>query len=135
MRSYKLALFYGFLVWVIPFIVTFLIFPIRTSNRALFESIMPVVITISVVFFTNIYFRKLNKNFLREGLIVGIIWLVISIAIDLLMFMQGPMKMSFSNYIMDIGLTYLIIPTITIGFGYLIEKRQFSCSGHITAVI
>lgn len=124
MKLIKQILIYGFLVWLIPFVFAFLIFPIHESNRPLFESLMPDVITICVVFFANFYFRKLSKNFLKEGLIVGIIWLGISIAIDLLMFIQGPMKMTFVNYVMDIGLTYLIIPTITIGFGYLLEKRQ-----------
>ena len=124
MKSIKKTLFYGFLIWLIPFATAFLIFPIHESNRALFESIMPVVVTICVVFFANVYLRKSHENFLREGMLIGIIWLVMSFAIDLAMFMQGPMKMSFLDYVMDIGLTYLIMPIITIGFGYLLKKRQ-----------
>jgi hypothetical protein len=31
--------------------------------------------------------------------------------------------MPFPDYMMDIGLTYLIIPTITIGFGSVLEKK------------
>ncbi|MEK6615489.1 MAG: hypothetical protein AABZ32_05175 [Bacteroidota bacterium] len=124
MKSIKKTLLYGFLIWLIPFATAFLIFPIHESNRALFESIMPVVVTICVVFFANVYLRKSHENFLREGMLIGIIWLVMSFAIDLAMFMQGPMKMSFLDYVMDIGLTYLIMPIITIGFGYLLKKRQ-----------
>ena len=123
MKSIKKTLFYGFLIWLIPFIIAFLIFPIRESNRALFESIMPVVITASVVFFAYLYFKKVDSNFVKEGVMLGITWLAISFVIDLAMFMQEPMKMSFSDYIMDIGLTYLIIPTITIGFGYLTKTK------------
>ena len=123
MKSIKKTLFYGFLIWLIPFITAFLIFPIRESNRALFESIMPIVITVSVVFFAYLYFKKLDNNFVKEGAMLGIIWLAISFVIDLAMFMQGPMKMPFADYIMDIGLTYLIIPTITIGFGYLRKTK------------
>jgi len=123
MKSIKRTLFYGFLIWLIPFIVAFLIFPIRESNRALFESIMPVVITISVAFFAYQYFKKLDNNFVKEGVMLGLIWLMISFVIDLVMFMQGPMKMTFTDYIMDIGLTYLIIPAITIGFGYLSKSK------------
>ena len=123
MKSIKRTLFYGFLIWLIPFVVAFLIFPIRESNRALFESIMPVVITISVAFFAYQYFKKLDNNFVKEGVMLGLIWLMISFVIDLVMFMQGPMKMTFTAYIMDIGLTYLIIPAITIGFGYLSKSK------------
>jgi hypothetical protein len=124
MKSIKKTLLYGFLIWLIPFIIAFLIFPIRESNRALFESIMPIAITICVVFFAAVYFKKLEDNFLKEGVLIGIVWLVMSFGIDLIMFMQGPMKMSFINYAMDIGLTYLIIPTITVGFGYLLNKNE-----------
>ena len=123
MKSIKKTLLYGFLIWLIPFIVAFLIFPVRESNRALFESIMPVVITFSVLFFAYHSFKRLDNNFVKEGVMLGIIWLAISFIIDLTMFMQGPMKMSFVDYSMDIGLTYLIIPTITIGFGYVKTEK------------
>ena len=94
MKSIKKTLLYGFLIWLIPFVVAFLIFPIRESNRALFESIMPVVITISVAFFAYQYFKKLDNNFVKEGVMLGLIWLAISFVIDLVMFMQGPDRKS-----------------------------------------
>jgi len=124
MKSIKKALLYGFLVWLIPFIVAILLSSVRKHNRPLFESLMPVVITISVVPFLILYFSKLQAHFLKEAVLLGIIWLAISLILDLLLFMEGPMKMSFADYMMDIGLTYLMIPTISIGFGYLLEKRR-----------
>lgn len=124
MKSYKLALFYGFLIWVIPFVVAILIFPLREVERPLFESIMPVVVTLSTVLFSVLYFNKVEANFIKEGVLIGVLWFAVSIVIDLLMFMQGPMKMAFIDYIKDIGLTYLIIPIVTIGSGYLIERKR-----------
>ena len=124
MKSLKLALLYGFLLWLIPFVVAILIFPVRTSSRALFESIMPVVLTACVVLFLNLYFRRLEAGFLKEGLMLGVIWFAISLVLDLLMFMWGPMKMTFAEYMMDIGLAYLIFPIVTIGSGHLIKKRR-----------
>ena len=32
--------------------------------------------------------------------------------------------MSLVDYLMDIGITYLIFPAITIGMGHLLEQRQ-----------
>lgn len=119
MRSIKTAIFYGFLVWLIPFVVAIFIFPIRQADRALFESIMPVVLTLSIVVFSVKYFRVVNGNYLTEAVRLGLVWLVISLGIDLLLFMQGPMKMTPLDYFKDIGLIYLIIPVVTIGFGYL----------------
>lgn len=124
MKSFKTAVFYGFVVWAIPFAVAFLIFSLKETNRPLFESIMPVAVVFSVVVFAKLYFKKVDKNYLQEGISLGLVWLVINLAIDLLMFMQGPMKMSFLDYISDIGVTYLIIPTVTVGFGGLLEKKS-----------
>ena len=123
MKSIRKTLVYGFLVWAIPFVVAILIFPLRATERPLFESIMPVVVTVSTVLFSNLYLKNVEAAFVKEGILLGLSWLTISLVIDLLMFMQGPMKMSFADYARDIGLTYLIIPTITIGFGFLLEKR------------
>lgn len=119
----KKALLYGFFIWLIPFIVAVLIFPIHESNRIFFESIMPVVVTLSAVLFSVRYFRSVESNFISEGVKLGALWFGISIVIDFFMFSSGPMKMPLSEYVMDIGFTYLIIPAITIGFGYLLEKK------------
>lgn len=124
MKSPKIALLYGFLLWLIPFIVAFLIFPLRESGSPLFETIMPVVLTACVVFFSDLYFKNLETDFLREGIMLGVVWFGISLVLDLLMFMWGPMRMSFIDYMLDIGLTYLIFPIVTIGLGYFIDLRE-----------
>lgn len=115
---------YGFLIWLIPFVVSVLIFPIHETNRPFFESIMPVVGTLCTVGFLILYFSRLNARFLRAGVIVGLIWLAISLVIDSFLFLWGgPMQMTLAEYMMDIGLTYLAIPIITIGAGYMLEHK------------
>lgn len=126
MNRYSRMAIFGFLVWLGPFLISFLIFPIHAANRPLFESIMPVAIAACAVFFSVIYLGRLQSGFFREGVLLGISWPAISIALDLPLFLAGPMKMSLPDYVMDIGLTYLIIPVITSGFGYLL---QVSSSG------
>jgi hypothetical protein len=116
-------LLYGFLLWLIPFIVGFLVFPLRESERPLFETIMAVTVTLAVVVLSVLYFGKTDGGYFKEGVKIGILWFLISIAIDLLMFMWGPMKMSFRDYMFDIGSTYLIYPTVTVGFGYLLQRK------------
>ncbi len=125
MKSIKKGILFGFLVWVIPFVMAILIFPIRNNDRPLFESIMPMVVVLCVVIFTCLYFQKLQGRLLREGIILGVVWLAISLVLDLILFMpDSPMHLSFIDYLKDIGLTYLMIPAITIGFGYLLEKKR-----------
>lgn len=79
---------------------------------------MPVVVAITVVLLGITYFKTGIANFLKEGLLIE----------DMLVFnmyfngffafpITSPMQMSITNYTMDIGLTYLIIPTVTVGNG------------------
>ncbi|MGF7119468.1 hypothetical protein [Methanobacterium oryzae] len=123
MNKYLKIAIFGFLVWLIPFAVSFIIFPLKTTMRPLFESIMPLVLTIIVITLAYYYIKNLDANFVKEGLLIGIIWFIISIVIDLFMFLPAsPMQMNFADYMMDIGLTYVIIPVITIGMGLMANK-------------
>ena len=123
-KNLKIILF-GFLVWLIPFLVAFVIFPLRTSMRPLFESIMPLTLTIVVVILAYYYLKNIEANFVKEGVIIGITWFIIDIAIDLVMFLPAsPMQMSLGDYMMDIGLTYVMIPVITIGLGYMAKNKS-----------
>lgn len=118
MTSIKKVIIYGILVWLIPFVAGFLLFPIHESNRILFESIMPVVVTGAAVLFGYRYLKYVQRPKI-ESFKLGIIWFVISIGIDLPLFLSpSAMQMSLFEYIQDIGLTYLIIPFVAIGLGY-----------------
>ncbi len=119
----KVGLF-GFLTWLIAFAVSVSLSPLRTSQRPLFESIMPVVVTLCAVLFAILYFKKFKGGFLQEGVLVGAAWFIINIVIDLPLFLlEGPMEMSFADYMMDIGVTYLIIPVVTIGIGFALQHK------------
>ena len=79
MKKYlKIALF-GFLIWLIVFLISIALFSIHETQRPLFESIMPVVITACVVFFSILHFRKTEANFLKEGVLLGVIWFAVNI--------------------------------------------------------
>lgn len=124
MNKYLKIVIFGFLVWLVPFAVSFLVFPLKTSMRPLFESIMPLILTIVVVTLTYYYMKNLDVNYVREGILIGIVWYVINIAIDLVMFLPAsPMHMGFADYMMDIGLTYVMIPVITLGMGSLLDAK------------
>jgi hypothetical protein len=120
----KRVLLYGFLLWLIPFIVGFIAFPAKGFFAPLFETIMAITLTLCGAVFAILYFKKLGSDFLRQGVLVGAIWFAMSVLIDLPLFLlDSPMKMSFPNYMMDIGLTYLIYPIVTVGFGLLLAKK------------
>jgi hypothetical protein len=127
LKNIKLALLYGFLIWLIPFLFSFLIFPLHEQDRPFFESIITVVLTSVTIYFSVQYFKKVvSIDTWGEGLVLGLLWMLISIVIDLPIFNFSPIKMAFYMYWKDIGLTYLIIPLITTGFSLIAPKEQKS---------
>ena len=130
MNKYLKTGLFGFLLWLIPFAVSVLIFPLRISQRSLFESIMPVVIAVWTVFFSIFYLLRIKSNFLKEGIFIGIVWLLMSIVLDLMIFIVGPLKMPLWDYATDIAVTYLMIPAITTGFGYLMERARINAGAN-----
>jgi len=68
MDSLRRALAFRFLLWLIHSAISICIFPIRQSNRPLFESTVSVVLAIAIAFL-NVYFRR----FAREGAILGVL--------------------------------------------------------------
>jgi hypothetical protein len=125
LKNVKLAILYGFFIWLVPFILSIIIFPIHEQDRPFFESIMPVVLVSVTVYLAVKYFKKVDSvDTLQEGLIVGVLWMLICIVIDLPLFNYGPMKMPFVNYWKDIGFTYLLIPIITSGFAMIAPKEE-----------
>ena len=125
MTSLRRALILGVLVWLVPFLVAFMIFPLRESSRPLFESIMPVALAAIVVVLAGWYFGRGTQASLREGLLLGVLWLGISVVIDApLMLLGGPMQMTIGEYLGDIGVTYLMIPVITSGMAAALARAS-----------
>jgi hypothetical protein len=117
MASWKLAILFGLVVWLVPFAVAVAIFPLRDSARPLFESIMPVTVAAVVALLAWIYYRRVQRAFVREGFVLGILWLATSLVIDLPLMLSPPIQMSLADYLADVGLTYGLMPIITTAMG------------------
>ena len=114
----KIGLF-GFLTWLIPFAAGFLFYSPQGQlviDALVFKAIMIVTGSITGAVLLVLYFRKIDKNYLPEAIMVGIVWFVLNILLDLLILV--PMsKMAVGNYFAQIGLGYLTIPTMSIAIG------------------
>ena len=115
MASWRRALLYGFLVWLIPFVVALAASPLKESRRPLFESVMAVTLAATVVPLTVLYFRRVRVGRLGEGIRLGLLGLVISVAIDLPLMLSPPVNYTLAEYAADVGLTYLMMPVLTAG--------------------
>jgi len=96
-----------------------MIYSFKLSNSPVFETIMTIALVLIGSIFLILYFKKFNDIDVIEGLKIGILFFIISIIIDLFLFMEGPMKMSFYNYMLDIGLTYSVYPILGAFAGYI----------------
>ena len=120
---WRRALLLGLLVWLIPFLMALAVFPLKESWRSLFESIMPVTLAATIVGCTGWYLRRPGDFRLREGVLVGLVWMLISMAIDLPLMLSPPISYTLSEYLADVGLTYLMIPVITSGMALATGRR------------
>lgn len=122
-KSLKIALF-GFLTWLIPFVVSFFFYSKEGQpliDIFLFKSIMIVVGSLTAASLLVLYFRGLKKDYLKEGVIVGLAWFAINIIMDLAVLV--PMSgMSIGSYFAQIGLRYIIIPTMSTAMGYVADS-------------
>ncbi|MGA2967848.1 MAG: hypothetical protein ABSD69_01580 [Candidatus Levyibacteriota bacterium] len=123
MQAIKSAFIYGFLLWLIPFLASVVIFPLKKTDAAFYQSSLGVISIIVLVILTVHYFKKTQGN-LKEGIFLGLIFLLISLFFDFFFFIWGPIKMPLVAYIKEIGIGYLVYPVITIGFGYLLSHQK-----------
>jgi hypothetical protein len=121
-RAPSVALF-GLLSWAIPFVAAFAFFGPGGKlmvPQPLFKSAMVVIGGTVGVALLVLVFRRIAPT-RANGLIVGLYWLVINLVLDFLVLL--PMSgMGAGDYLMDIGLRYLLLPVIAVGMGMVGER-------------
>jgi hypothetical protein len=125
MKSIKKALGLGFLSWLIPFLFSFLFFTPKGElliNQLLFKNIMFVTATWFSAFLIIKYFKTVDKNYVKEGWLLGGLWLLINIVLDLVTIV--PMGKPLTDYFPQIGLAYLMIPAMTVLVGKVLEIKN-----------
>lgn len=108
---------FAVLAWLIPFAVSVCIFPLKRSHPPLFESLMGITLVASTVALGCVYLRRYTSGFFSVAVRIGLTWMAANWALDVLMFIGGPMKMSVHQYVNEIAGAYLMIPVMTAGLG------------------
>jgi hypothetical protein len=109
MIAWRRAALLGFASWLIPFVISFFVFPLKKSNAPLFETLMTLIVLATAGTLFQIYFRHRPVS-IYEALLVGLLWFAVNLVMDYPMFAYGPMKMQPGAYYSEIGLVYLIFP-------------------------
>ena len=121
----KISLF-GFLLWLIPFVVSFAFYDRSGTLQVsydLFKSVMIVISSLMGCYLIYLYFKKTEDDFMKEGLLIGITWLVINLVLDLCVLVPLT-KMEVPHYFASIGLRYLQIPMMCIMAGALLQFQK-----------
>jgi hypothetical protein len=126
MYSYPRAILYAIILWGLTFLGMFLMYPVRLDNPMLFVVLTMLTQALLSMFLTVMYFRDVEDHLIREGLKLGIIWMVTSIVLDQGPFVWGLMHLSFLDYVADTGLSHLLYPIATVGAGFLLSADKSS---------
>lgn len=115
---------FGILTWLLPFLLSVPFY--SPEGEPLYDIflIKTILLVFSAAFGTFlilIYFRDVHAWFIREGALLGGVWLLINWALDavILLPLSG---MDAGTYMAQIGLRYLIIPITAVGIGYAAEQ-------------
>jgi len=123
MLRWKRAVLLGLLSWLIPFVASIPLFPLKQVNAPVFEAAMTLVLLLTAGGLFRFYFRGRTFS-VGEAVLVGAIWVVFNLVLDYPMFSYGPMKMAASKYYSEIGVDYLIYPVFAVAAGWLARPQR-----------
>jgi hypothetical protein len=124
MQSPIRVLLYGiavWFVWVSLVVVSAQLLPTGISGSPLFVSMQMVALAALVLGSTILYLRKVREGSFGEGLLVGLSWVVVIIALDLAHSVVMPdMVPDIGSHFVTVVPSYVILPIITtLTMGYL----------------
>lgn len=114
---------YGLLVWLVPSLITVILGSFLAAMN-IFEIVSAAAIAVIVIIFSYLYFKGIAENFIKEGVLIGISWLIISIVLDIILIFLGISQLTLMNYTMYVAPLYIIIPAITIGLGLYMNQKM-----------
>ena len=117
---------FGFFVWLIPFLISFLFYSPDGNvviDVFLFKTIMMVLSTGVAAFFMVIFFKSVDGCYLKQGLLLGFVWFAINLSLDLFILLSIS-QMTLDSYIAQIGLRYLTMPIMSTALAYIVQHKD-----------
>lgn len=120
----KLGIIYGTLIWLTTYTLSTLIKPVIIDNMPYINIIVPLSIIIATGFFGILYIRNINENEVIEGFKVGILFILIDIILDLVIFIiprnESILVNDYPIHVISMVILVLIITTL---LGYLAQMK------------
>ncbi len=120
----KLAIIFGALIWFLTYFLTNIFNPIFNNNLPYVNIMVPILIIIITGFFGILYIRNINENEVVEGLLAGIVFIIVNMILDYIFFIIPNVNNPIiGDYPFHITSTIIITLLITTFLGYLAQMR------------
>ncbi len=120
----KQAIIFGILIWILTYIFTSIFHGIFGENILPTNIAIPIIIIILITFFGTLYIRNFNSNEVLEGLTCGIIFVLMDIVLDAIIFiMPNNQTILIENYPLHIFFMAIMTILITTFLGYLAQMN------------
>lgn len=118
----KLAIFYGILIWIFTSVLSNIFNPIFTSNLPGVNIIVPIITIVVTTFFGILYIRDIEENEVIEGIVGGMMFVIIDIILDYVVFvLPDAHNIIIGNYPFHLISITIITLLITTFLGYLAQ--------------
>lgn len=118
----KLAIICGVLIWVFSTALIEISGPLFNSNLPEVNIIMPIITIVVTGFFGILYIRNIETNEVIEGIIVGVIFVVIDIILDTtILILPNSQSIIMENYPLHVISITILTILITTFLGYLAQ--------------
>ncbi|MFK7805351.1 MAG: hypothetical protein AB8G95_27210 [Anaerolineae bacterium] len=115
----------GFLTWLIPFLIAIPFFDQSGELAAdifTFKATMSLVYTIVSASLVARILQDVNSDFLKTGLILGVIWTALNIGLDLIV-LVGLFGNELSMWFWRTGIGYFNMIPLGLAMGWLLAKK------------
>ena len=120
----KLSIIFGALIWFLTYFLTNIFNPIFNNNLPYVNIMVPILIIIITGFFGILYIRNINENEVVEGLLAGIVFIIVNMILDYIFFIipnvNNPIIGDYPFHITSMIIITLLITTF---LGYLAQMR------------
>jgi uncharacterized protein YacL len=120
----KLAIIFGIVIWVLSYILSSILGPIFTDNLPYIDLIIPIITIVVTGFFGILYIRNIETNEVVEGLLAGMIFIIVDIILDMIFFVvPNTQNIMFDNFPMHVLSVAILTLLITTFLGYLAQMK------------
>lgn len=126
MSHFSRVMTYGLISWMVPFLVS-MAFAGRggyiQGDYAVFRTTMFIASTFTTAVLLAAHFRHITRKYLREGILVGAVWLEINLSLDFMIVVPRS-GLGMMTYLTQVGVDYVGIPVLAVLVGYFLWECE-----------